>query len=197
MKGGFVKGWVLANVPSFRFSFRGNMRMHPCSGFRSRGTCERTLVPVFVPGEHPPKPPFWKPPFFLVPPIFALKSKQYCWNMFWSYFEGGDSFSCYRDVFFGGIEIVWSSFWCRDLFDLQWTGHRMLRPKKHTWVDHRKKTISMPNNRVQNLNTRKMILLPKTGNWEISTTTTQGARKENLQRQTPAPSTPTVDMKML
>ena len=32
----------------------------PRSGFRSGGTCERTLVPVFVPGEHPPKPPFWK-----------------------------------------------------------------------------------------------------------------------------------------
>ena len=29
-------------------------RMCPCSGFRSGGTCERrTLVPVFVPGEHP------------------------------------------------------------------------------------------------------------------------------------------------
>ena len=40
-----------ANVPSFRFF---------CSG----GTSERTLVPGFVPGEHPPKPPFWKPPFW-------------------------------------------------------------------------------------------------------------------------------------
>ena len=30
------------------------------SVFRSGGTCERTLVPVFVPGEHPPKPPFGK-----------------------------------------------------------------------------------------------------------------------------------------
>ena len=27
------------------------------------GFGERALVPVFVPGEHPPKPPFWKPPF--------------------------------------------------------------------------------------------------------------------------------------
>ena len=27
----------------------------------------RTLVPVFVPGEHPPKPPFWKPPFWKPP----------------------------------------------------------------------------------------------------------------------------------
>ena len=32
--------------------------------FRSGGTCERTLVPVFAPGEHPPRPPFWKPPFW-------------------------------------------------------------------------------------------------------------------------------------
>ena len=73
-KGRFRKRVVLANVPSFRFSFRGNMRtyprsgfsfrrnirMYPRSGFRSGGTSECTLVPVFVPGEHPPKPPFWK-----------------------------------------------------------------------------------------------------------------------------------------
>ena len=32
---------------------------------------------------------------------------------------------------------------------------------------------------------------------EISTTTTQSAKKENLQRQSLAPSTPTVDMEML
>ena len=49
---------------------------YPRSGLRSGGTCERTLVrfsfrgnirmcprSVLVPGEHPPKPPFWKPPF--------------------------------------------------------------------------------------------------------------------------------------
>ena len=43
-KGGFVKGWF--------------WRMCPRSGFRSQGTCERTLVPVFVPGEHPNVPSF-------------------------------------------------------------------------------------------------------------------------------------------
>ena len=86
-KGGFVKAWFWRmcprsgfrfggtcertlvpvfvpgehpNVPSFRFSFRGNMRTYPRSGFRSGGTSECTLVPVFVPGEHPPKPRFWK-----------------------------------------------------------------------------------------------------------------------------------------
>ena len=33
--------------------------MYPGSGFRSGGTCERTLVPVFfVPGEHPNVPSF-------------------------------------------------------------------------------------------------------------------------------------------
>ena len=61
--------------------------MYPSSGFRSGGTCERTLVPVFrsgatsertlvpvlVPGGHPPKPPFWKPPFSLR----AQKSKKF------------------------------------------------------------------------------------------------------------------------
>ena len=34
--------------------------MHPRSGFCSGGTSECTLVPVFVPREHPPKPPFGK-----------------------------------------------------------------------------------------------------------------------------------------
>ena len=43
-----------ANVPSFRFSFRGNIRC--------------TLVPVFIP-EHPPKDPFGKPPFWQPPEI--------------------------------------------------------------------------------------------------------------------------------
>ena len=59
-EGRLRKRVVLANVPSFRCSFRGNMRTYPRSGFRSVGTSECTLVPVFVPGEHPPKPPFWK-----------------------------------------------------------------------------------------------------------------------------------------
>ena len=59
----FVKGWF--------------WRMYPHSGFRSGGTCTRTPVPVFVPGEHPNVPlfrfslrgkicqnhPFGKPPF--------------------------------------------------------------------------------------------------------------------------------------
>ena len=59
-KGRFCKRVVLANVPSLRLSFRGNKRRYPHSGFRSGGTSECTLVPVCVPGEHPPKPPFWK-----------------------------------------------------------------------------------------------------------------------------------------
>ena len=60
-QGRFCKRAVLANVPSFRFLVPGNIRMYPRSGW-SRGTSERTLVPVFGTGEHPPKPPFWKPP---------------------------------------------------------------------------------------------------------------------------------------
>ena len=57
--------------------------MCPRSGFRSGGTCERTLVPVFIPGEHPNVPsfrlvfrgnirqnhPFGKPPFCQPPKI--------------------------------------------------------------------------------------------------------------------------------
>ena len=59
-KGRFQKRVVLANVPSFRSSFWGNIQMYPRSGFRSGGTSECTPVPLFVPSEHPPKPPFWK-----------------------------------------------------------------------------------------------------------------------------------------
>ena len=43
-KGGLVKGWF--------------WRMYPRSGFRSGGTCERTLVLVFVSWEHPNVPSF-------------------------------------------------------------------------------------------------------------------------------------------
>ena len=63
IKGRVRKRVVLAKVPSFRFSFRGNMRTYPRSGFRSGGTSECTLGPVFVPGKHPPNHPFGKPPF--------------------------------------------------------------------------------------------------------------------------------------
>ena len=55
---------VLANVPSFRFPFRVNIRMYPRSCFRSGRASKCTLVPVLVPGEHPPTPPFWKPPLW-------------------------------------------------------------------------------------------------------------------------------------
>ena len=53
--GGFVKGWFwrtcpvplfvpgeYENVPLFRFSFRGKIRMYPCSGFRSGGASAKT-----------------------------------------------------------------------------------------------------------------------------------------------------------
>ena len=53
--------------PRFGFSFRGYMRTYPRSSFRSGGTSECTLVPVFVPGEHPPKPRFLKPPISEAP----------------------------------------------------------------------------------------------------------------------------------
>ena len=39
--------------------------------------------------------------------------------------------------------------------------YRMSRPQKHPRVDPRKKTISMPNSRVQNLDTEKKISTPK------------------------------------
>ena len=45
------------------------MRTYPRSVFRSEGTSECTLVPVFVPGEHLPKPPFWKTTLLSTPEI--------------------------------------------------------------------------------------------------------------------------------
>ena len=52
-------------MPSFRFRMliQGDMRTYPRSGFRSGGTSECTLVPVVVPGEHPPKPLLETHPF--------------------------------------------------------------------------------------------------------------------------------------
>ena len=48
----FVQGGTVehAKEPSLRFSFRGNIRMYPHSGFRS--------------GRPFGKPPFWQPPTF-------------------------------------------------------------------------------------------------------------------------------------
>ena len=67
IKGRFRKRVVLANLPSSRFSFRVNMPTYPRFGFRSGGTSECALVPGFVPGEHPPKPPFWKTTLLATP----------------------------------------------------------------------------------------------------------------------------------
>ena len=78
--------------------------MYPRSGFRSGGAYERTLVPVFVPGEHPNVPsfrfsfrvnirqnhPFGKAPF-CQPPSFVSRFVgtccDVCQNMSW-YFLG-------------------------------------------------------------------------------------------------------------
>ena len=69
-KGRFCRRVVLANVPSFRLSFRGNMRMYPRSGFRSGGTSECTLVPVVVPGA------FWKTTLLSTPEEGGCESKR-------------------------------------------------------------------------------------------------------------------------
>ena len=67
-KGQFRKRVALANVPSFWFSFRGNMRKYPHSGFRSGGNIRMYLRSGCRSGgnirqNHPfGKPPFRKPP---------------------------------------------------------------------------------------------------------------------------------------
>ena len=56
------KGWFWRMCPQFPVSVPGEHANVP-SGSRFSflgGTSECTLVPVFVPREHPPKPPFWE-----------------------------------------------------------------------------------------------------------------------------------------
>ena len=93
-KGRLCKRVILANVPSFWFSFWGNIRMYPRSGFRYRGTSECTLVPVLGAGEHPPKPPFWETALLRTPKLY-LRLKfglvifyfQFpLWKIGWSFF---------------------------------------------------------------------------------------------------------------
>ena len=70
LKGGFRRysRVVLANVPSFLFFVpREHANVPSFSGFRSGGTCECTLVLVFVLGEHRQNHPFGKPPFWEPP----------------------------------------------------------------------------------------------------------------------------------
>ena len=69
--GGFVKGWFWRTYPRSGFCFWGEHANVLSFRFRSGGTSECTLVPVFVlGGEHRPKPPFWKPPFWQPPTQF-------------------------------------------------------------------------------------------------------------------------------
>ena len=79
-KGRFRKRLVLANVPSFQFLVPGNIHMYPRSGYCCWGTSECTLIPVFGTGEHPPKPPFWKPPFCETPNVGGI-CHVYIWHM--------------------------------------------------------------------------------------------------------------------
>ena len=49
--------------PRSSFWCRGTSECTLVPAFCYRGTSECTLVPVFGTGEHPPKPPIWRPPF--------------------------------------------------------------------------------------------------------------------------------------
>ena len=71
-KGGFVKGWFWRTYPrsGFRCGEACERTLVPVS--HSGGTSECTLVPFFVPGEHPPKPPFWK--------TTLLSTPEFCWS---------------------------------------------------------------------------------------------------------------------
>ena len=72
----FRRRAVLANVPSFRLKkrYRGTFECTLVPVFGTGGTSECTLVPVLGTGEHPPKPPFWKPPFCEPPKAWVIYS---------------------------------------------------------------------------------------------------------------------------
>ena len=67
-QGGFEKGWFWRMCPRSGWCW-GNIRMYGRSGFGTETTSECTLVPFFGTGEHPPKPPLWKPPFCQPPKV--------------------------------------------------------------------------------------------------------------------------------
>ena len=111
----FVKGWF--------------WRMYPRSGFRSRGTRERTLVPVFVPGEHPNVPsfrflfrgnirqnhPFGKPPLILgkSPTFFVLFL-----SLFLSLFGGLSR--CFQEFSRLVLFLLFGlSTWCKSTYEEQ------------------------------------------------------------------------------
>ena len=72
-KGRFRKRVVLANVPSFQLSFRGNVRMYPRSGFRSGGNIRMYPRSGFsFRGNILQNHPFRKPPC-CQPPVCGLK----------------------------------------------------------------------------------------------------------------------------
>ena len=78
IKGRFRKRVVLANVPSFRFSFRGNMRTYPRSGFRSG---QHPNVPSFrfsFRGNIRQNHPFGNHPFMFPPSFYPLSRLQLC-----------------------------------------------------------------------------------------------------------------------
>ena len=70
------------------------MRSYSRSGFRFGGTCERILVLVFVPGEHPPKPPFWKTT--LCQPPKDQRRAEYGFGEYGSNTEHSEFFSPHR-----------------------------------------------------------------------------------------------------
>ena len=62
-KGGFVKGRFWRMCPRSCFWYRRTSECTLVFRVWCRGTSECTVVPFYGTGEHPPKPPFWKPPF--------------------------------------------------------------------------------------------------------------------------------------
>ena len=99
--------------------------MYPRSGFSYLGTSECTLVPVFGTWEHPPKLPFWRPPFCEPPiriQIFELfLRKRKLQN------ESSPNFSNFRPEFCPGFCSEFSPNFSR-IFRASFRGRR--RPEK-------------------------------------------------------------------
>ena len=97
-KGGFAEGWFWRMYP--------RSSSYPRCGFRSGGSSKYTLVAVCVPGEHPPKLPFWKTTLSFHSLSFSSERSSFFFERFALLFQGfegcgGDK----KSLCFGGFSL--------------------------------------------------------------------------------------------
>ena len=76
-KGGFVKGWFWRMYPRSGFRSGGTCERTLVPGFRCKGACECTLVPVFVPGETSAKTTLLESTLLSTPETWETHAEQF------------------------------------------------------------------------------------------------------------------------